>query len=250
MPYTRRFCARRDALGHPGSASLIRRAATTFAVVLLAACAPQPPAPVVTTEPPPPDPAPPLPSYDIDEAYALLARAERALASDRLLTPPGESAHHYFSQALALAPDLVEAQEGFGRIAERYIELATQAIEREQWSRARAMLNGAGQVDAGHPAIPETRRRLDLVANAPRDALSLSSAAVRGRWAQAAAQLAAFGERARGADARVTIRAPSDADGRWIYQQLRKSPGERRIRASIQIGAPPKVTILYLGSGG
>ena len=35
-------------------------------------------------------------------------------------------------------------------------------------------------------------------------------------------------------------------DGRWIYEQMNKAPGERRIRASLQIGVPPKVTVLFL----
>lgn len=228
---------------------MTRWAVIASMAALLAACAPQPAAPVATLEPAAPEPAPALPSYDIDEAYALLARAERALAADRLLTPPDDCAHLYFSQALALAPDMVEAQDGFGRIAERYIELAGQAIEREQWPSASNMLDGAALVDAENPAIQETRRRMALLANAPRDVLSLDSASVRARSDRTAVRLADFGEGARRPDARVTIRAPSDADGRWIYQQLSKSQGERRIRASFQIGTPPNVTVLYLGAG-
>ena len=73
---------------------------------------------------------------------------------------------------------------------------------------------------------------------------------MRRRQKNSADELAAFGAPARRANARVSIRAGSDADGRWIYQQLANAPGERRIRAGIEIGLPPQVDVIVLPSAG
>ena len=219
-------------------------------LALLAACvAPPPESPEPASAPgeqalePPPEPTP---AYDEDALYALLDAADAALAEDRLLTPEQDSAYHYFRQALALAPDHPLARRGFERIVESYLILASRAIERERWASARSMLDRASIVDADHPGIATLRRQAALLADAHRESVVLVQAAVRGRTPGAAAQLEALGRKARRADARVTIRAASDADGRWIYEQMNKAPGERRIRASLQIGAPPKVTVLVL----
>ena len=220
-------------------------------LALLAACVAPPPEPPETPASVPAEQAaeaPPEPSaaYDEDTLYALLDAADAALAEDRLLTPEQDSAYNYFRQALALAPDHPLARRGFERIVESYLALASRAIERERWASARSMLDRAGIVDADHPGIATLRRQVELLANAHRESVVLAQAAVRGKTPGAAAQLEALGRKARRANARVTIRAASDADGRWMHEQMNKAPGERRIRASLQIGAPPKVTVLVL----
>ena len=180
---------------------------------------------------------------------ALLDAAEYALAEDRLTTPADDCAYLYYSQALALAPDDDAAREGFERIVERYLAMAQTAIERESWARARSMLDRAALVDAEYVGIAVLRRQAQLLADAERLTLALDRDAVRRRSQASADRLAAFGKPARRANARVRIRAASDADGRWIYQQLANAPGENRIRAGIDIGLPPQVTILLLPAG-
>ena len=191
----------------------------------------------------------PTPAYDEDALYALLDAADAALAEDRLLTPEQDNAYHYFREALAMAPDHPLARRGFERIVESYLALASRAIERERWASARSMLDRASIVDGDHLGIAALRRQVELLANARRESMALVQSAVRGRSRGTAAQLKRFGSKARQASARVTIRAASDADGRWIYEQMNEAPGERRIRASLQIGVPPKVTVLFLDAG-
>ena len=220
-------------------------------MAVLAACVAPPPERSGTPSPVPGEPlieAPsePTPAYDEDALYALLDAADAALAEDRLLTPEQDSAYHYFREALAMAPDHPLARRGFERIVESYLALANRAIDRERWASARSMLDRASIVDGDHLGIVALRRQVELLANARRESVSLVQSAVRGRSPGTAAQLKRLGRKARQANARVTIRAASDADGRWIYEQMNKAPGERRIRASLQIGAPPKVTVLTL----
>ena len=235
------------------SAARLRIAGLTWwpIVAVLAACVAPPPEPPTTRpsvphEQPVEVPAEPSPAHDEDALYAVLDAAERALADDRLLTPERDNAYHYYRQALDMAPDHPLARRGFERIVEGYLALASRAIGRERWASARSMLDRARIVDGDHPGIATLRRQVELLANARRESVSLVQAAVRSRSPGTAAQLTAIGRKARQPNARVTIRAASDPDGRWIYEQMNKAPGERRIRASLQIGAPPKVTVLFL----
>ena len=223
-----------------------------FAVALLIGGCAVPvsvPAPDALPDPEPAAQVPPAPEPPVDEEalYALLDAAERALADDRLLTPESDSALFYFEQAVALAPDHELAQEGFERIVERYLALATRAIERERWAAARSMLDRARLVDADHVGIGALRRQVELLSNARRVVLDLDQTEVRNRRLGTMAKLTAFGILARDPAARVTIRAGSDADGRWMYEQLNEAPGSPRIRGGIAVGIPPKVTILFLG---
>ena len=208
--------------------------------------APKPPAPAL---PAPPEPAPVAPQNDA-AVQAALAAAERALAEDRLLTPPDDCAHLHFRRALALAPDLPQARLGMERVVERYFVLANRAIARRNWRSARTMLERAAVVDPAHPGIAPLSRQLELLANAERLTMDLEHAALRARSSALARELAAFGGHARRANARVTIRAGSDADGRWIHQQLRKAPGTAPVRGSIDIGRPAQVTILIFQTEG
>ncbi len=207
------------------------------------------PTPVQTLPPKPPTlpPEPPAePVIDMEAVRLLLQQGERALADDRLMTPEDDSAHLYYTQALELAPENPDAREGLERIVERYIHLTRLAIERGQWARARSMLARATLVDRTHLGIRTMRDQVAMLSSAERLTLELANEDVRERTPEAAAKLAAFGAHARRDNARVSIRVGSDKDARWIYEQLNRSPGERRIRGAVTIGWPPLVTVLLL----
>lgn len=211
-------------------------------------------APETPHQPSPPPPplavvAPP-PAVDEDAVRKLLDAAQQALADDRLTTPAEHSAYGYYRQILDLAPAHPVASQGLERIVERYIALARRAIEYERWPSAQTLLQRASLVDDAHPGIEPLRRQVELLARAVRLALAVERPALRRRSGELARRLANFGRQARRANARVTIRVGNDADGRWIYEQLNRAPGDRRIRAGIEIGLPPKVTILLLPGEG
>lgn len=221
---------------------------TTLVALLLGACtAPTPsqPKPIPVEPPPPPDIVRPDPG-ETEAFLDLIDTAERALADDRLLTPEDDSAYLYYQRASAMAPDHPAPRRGFERIVERYLQLAQLAMERQQWSQARFMLARAEYVDRSHTGIASVREQLALLANAERLILRLDRTALRERTSAIASELREFGRHARSDNARVSIRVPSDADGRWIYQQLSRSPGDKRIRGRIEIGLPPQVTVLLL----
>ena len=211
------------------------------ALILIVACTSTEPDDVLPSLPPAPELAPD------DEAVALLLEAAADdFEHDRLITPPGDNAHDRLLVVLALDPDNLQATEGLERIVERYLEFASRAAERSHFARARSMLDRARVVQRNHPEIQALEQQVTLLAEAKRVRIQLDRRAVAARDASASARLRNIGSRAKMPNTRVTIVARSDAEGRWMYQQMREAPGERRIRAELTIGSPPSVELIEL----
>ena len=205
----------------------------------MAGCQTAPEAPPIEI-PMEPEPIPTDPGT-VDE---LLEKAELALNDDQLAYPEEGSALLLFNEVLALDDSNAVAKRGLERIVERYLELAQRAAQRQQFARARSMLTRARLVDPEHPAIEPTASQVQLLANARRDRLKLDKSLVSARSDRLFKPLAELGEKARAEDCRTTITARTDAEGRWLYQQLNHAKGERRIRATLEIGSPPQVEVL------
>lgn len=220
----------------------LSKACIAIAVLALGACQVEERAPPPA---PPPAPAPvepaPIPTERVD---ALLEQAGAALRDDRLLHPAEDSALTHYLAVLDLVPDQQDALDGIERIVERFFERAQEAIRQQRWAAARSMLDRARLVDRDHPSLPSLDTQLQRLRDAERLKLDLSTAAVRDRSEEAAVALTQFGAHARKANARVLIRAGSDAQGRWMYAQLNRAPGDRRIRAEMEIGWPPRVVVV------
>ena len=152
----------------------------------------------------------------------------------------------WFSKALELLPNYQRALDGIERIAERYLQLATQAIASDAYGRARTFIDRARSILPEYPQIALVERQLERMRNAERRNLTLDSQALQARSPRLAADLVVFGRHARGEGRMVRIYVPSDALGRWVYEQLSKSRGERRIRADIVTAPPYRVQILTL----
>ena len=179
---------------------------------------------------------------DVD---GILDRADTAFREERLLGGP-DHAHALYRRVLKIEPDNPDALYGIERITEAFIERARDAIRRERWTVARLLLEQAARADEDHPSLPSVNTQLRQLRDAERLQMNLSRAALRGRWPETADALAAFGVHARKPNARVIIRAGSDAEGRWIYGRLNDAPGNRRIRGEILIGSPPRVVTFLL----
>ena len=214
------------------------RLLTLFASIALGACS------VITpsTTPPPTVPN----AIDWDRVEYFLNRAEVALDKGQLDTPNDDNAFAWYQRVLEIAPDQPDATYGLERIVERYIARAMEAIAREAWLVARAELDFAEQIDRGSAGILVLRRQIKLLENARRWSLDLPADEVRRRSRSASLKLKNFSPTARAPNARVMIRAGSDADGRWMYEQLNDGPGQRRIRGEIEIGLPPQVRVLVM----
>jgi hypothetical protein len=202
-----------------------------------------PPTPPSTPMTSPSPPEAPLPSIDLDRLDELLTLGDEALREDRLLTPVDGSAYDYYSLALEVAPEHPAALAGLNKLVDRYLGLAAEAAQRGRYDRARNLLERAKFVNAEHEGIGLAEAQIEMFEGAQRQTISLDGRALAARSRELAATLAGLGGKAKAAGAWVTITARNDAEGRWIYQQLRRAPGDTRIRAELVIGGTPSVQI-------
>lgn len=211
---------------------------------------PRQPAPEPAPQTPAPEPAPEPgpgagPSADERaEVERLLADAERAIRDDHLTYPARDSALALYERVMLLDPGNEAARRGLERIVERYLELTLRAAEQRRFSEAEAMLNRARLVDPEHPGIDPTEVQLRLLAGAERHLVRLDAEHLRRQDPALVDTLRQAGVAGRGDGCRVRIVARSDSEGRWIYQQMSDAPGDRRIRAQLDIGSPPQIEVL------
>ncbi len=203
----------------------------------------------------------------IQLVLTLLDEAEQAMTDKRLTTPGAYNALSFYSRVLKLQPENKEARQGLQRIVDRYIQWSDVALQQGRTGSARSYLQRAALVDPDSPALAEARQRVEVQsrlqkqqrAEKPRGGdrqppkvavrtgerfVALDQSGLKNRSTEVSRQLAALAELIRERDARVIIRAPSDRQGRWIYQQMNQRHEEYRIRANMQIESAAGVLLL------
>lgn len=197
----------------------------------------------------------------IDE---LLAEAEQALAKDRLTSPIDDNAFDRYQAVLLLDKGNERAAMGIRNIVERYMAMSQSKLKRGDFNAARKLLvivvkiNGENamtrqQTEAIQSAELKWRQSLlalskndkKPVAPIPRDQtifhLDPRSLSKRSRFI--IDQLFALGLRVQETREYVLIYARNDAEGRWIYQQMRKASNGYRMRGNIKRHKKPRVVL-------
>ncbi len=175
---------------------------------------------------------------------SLLISARQALAADRLMHPLSDSAYSWYQQVLAIDELNAAAHKGMQQITARYLQLAQQAFTEGRVERAEQMLQGAEKIaatPAQTKALREKYQRQPAVNETllSRESLSARNDAMR-------ATLVKLAKRAQAANSRLLIVARNDAEGRWIYQQMRSAVAGYRLRGNIDIGRVPRVVLIDL----
>jgi len=225
----------------------LNRLLLLLALATLASCE------LLQTRPPPPKepepavvaPQPPVVNPRQAEIDRLLDEAALALDDYRLLTPPENNAYSRYLRVLNLDPGNMTARVGIGDIIERYLNWALQEAQARRFSRARAYVESALSIDPSHPNIAAVQRQIEELENARTTRYKLPPAGLQRRSPDVVALLQRIGLDLADRDASVVITARSDAEGRWIYQQLNELSG-KRVRAELQIGTPPSVELFIL----
>jgi len=172
-----------------------------------------------------------------------LVNAQRALERDNLMKPAGNSAFDWYKKVLKMDPDNAEAHWGMQQIGDRYLDLAKQAFVGGNAQRAEIMLERAQRVAASNADVQAIRANYGAKA-AEENAVELPIGDLSARNQRVIDQLSSLAVQARDLPSRLLIIARTDAEGRWIYQQMRNAIDGSRLRGDIQLGSVPKIVLL------
>lgn len=183
----------------------------------------------------------------------LLAQAERDVLAGRLTSPYGHNAYDRFQGVLRLQPGNLQAISGLQLILMRYVSLGRQALKRDKPAQAKQWLGRARKITQTNPLLEELQSAIaeslarqsqqrSLAKQGDEILLNVSDLSARSSAIKSLLQRVA--DRIRQSDESVLIVARNDAEGRWLYQQLRQAASGYRIRGDIRVESTPKLRLL------
>jgi hypothetical protein len=173
----------------------------------------------------------------------LLVSAQRAFNKDHLMAPLPGSAFSLYQQVLVLDEVNAEAHWGMHQVTARYMELAEQAFVVGNRSKATLMLERALAI-AAKPADVERLKAKYPPRPAAENEFPFVVRDLSARNDRAVVFLTELAEKARALQSRITIVARTDAEGRWIYQQMREAVVGYRLRGNIEVGSMPRIVLI------
>lgn len=189
---------------------------------------------------------PPLSAIDLAKIQTFTSAAEEALEKNHLTSPADANAYFYFQQILKVDAANEVAKRGIETVAERLIDRALQAMNRNNPGAAGFYLDTAKIVDPKHLGIEPIARQVKWLKNSKANRYSLAKKALSARSEVIRQRLLRIGREAEAKKARVNIVARNDAEGRWVYQQLREGVNSFLIRGDIKIGSVPSVELRFV----
>lgn len=235
---------------------------------ILSGCMSQQPEPASEVKvPQSPVPAKPKPPTLEQQVSLMLRQAERAMYGDRLMFPEDDNAYDRYQAVLKLQPGNAQAISGLQQILVRYVQMGREALRHSRLGNAKAYARRAGLIDADNPLLREFEQqlseaeRLNPVAPAKVSSgrpvssklgtpesgpesqyeLNLSDLNLRGDAIRAV--LKEIAERVKSSDEVLLIVARNDAEGRWLYKEMKKAAEGYRIRGDIKVGSPPRIIV-------
>lgn len=172
----------------------------------------------------------------------LLSEAEVAFDNNRLTTPTEDSAYSKYRQVLTLDPDHQGALNGLSSIVEQYLSWAIEQSDASHHNRARHYIKKARDVNPAHPNIEPVLKMVADQAAAVKSDFPLDREAVNNRRVKPAflEQIADLLK----PETFVIIRAPNDAAGRWLYQEL-NARVSFRVQARFEASASPSLSLKH-----
>lgn len=186
--------------------------------------------------------------------HNLLAEADYALSQNKLLNPINDNAHDRYRSVLLMDPENERAKLGLQTIAMHYVEAARAAAKRGNIGEAQSLIRYARGID-NNPVVQDAEQTLrkqaasvSVAAAKPYQAADgevvLDGKLLQSKDPQVNGQLTNVAQKAKQTDQFVLIVARSDAEGRWIYQQLRNAVPGYLVRGDIRIGQPARVKLV------
>jgi len=196
----------------------------------------------------------------------LISRAEAAMLQGRLTQPTHDNAFDRFSAVLMLEPDNESARQGMDRIQLALVARVHQALKSGRISTARRLTGIARSHFPDHQltrglsaAVAQAEQELelavtqDIVVTANDDSqISLPTSMLNSRSQTLVQLLSEVTQRLQETNEGVLIYARTDAEGRWIYQTMKKAAGDYRVRGDIHKSRRPRLVFLkpFLDSDG
>ncbi len=180
----------------------------------------------------------------------LLIKAERALTRDRLLNPVHDNAYDHYASVLLVDPLNKSAELGMHAIILRYVDLARNAAQSSRFKEAQAYLDRALSVRPNDSGVQELVQNLRNETKSPPvlqlsdNAIGLDSRLLEKRSILMVEQLGLIAHQVKRQGSSLIIVARSDAEGRWIYQQMREAVSGFLLRGDIRVGSPTRIELL------
>ncbi len=174
----------------------------------------------------------------------LLYEADEALRRDRLTSPAHDNAFDRFKKVLKVDPGNAQAKLGFKKIAQRYMKLANYADLEGDSAKAEHYRSMAKKIGPRKRPVRQEKAAQKTVQQAPANVYYLSSNDLKSRGAAIKARLNEIAKHARSIESRLLIVARNDAEGRWIYQQMREAVSGYRLRGNIEYAKRTKIILL------
>ncbi len=188
---------------------------------------------------------PPVKSPPVDltkvKIQQLLSSADAAMQQNRLTTPADDNAFDRYKLVLTLNPSNTLAIAGINRIVERYLAWALDHAERSNLKKARYFVLLAEGIDPGHPNIKPVGNKINDQEDKVVSVFQLDATSVRDQSVDPT-RFATIAARIQRHRAFITIRAPDDRSGRWLYQELNRQV-DFRIEARFEISSNPSVSL-------
>lgn len=193
----------------------------------------------------------------------LLDKAGRDLKADRLMRPVNKNAVDRYRAVLLLDAGNQRAALGLRQVVKRYLVLAQSQSEKGAYVRARSFVASAERVNGRSAQITAVRARINKAerdsrlvkpivspkvppvakVNPIQTVFNLNPADLSARNSAMVSELSTLARRVRLSREYVLIYARNDAEGRWIYQQMRKASPNYRLRGDIKRSKTPRVIL-------
>ena len=171
----------------------------------------------------------------------LLSSADAAMRQNRLTTPADDNAFDLYKLVLTLNPSNTLAIAGINRIVERYLAWALDHAERSNLKKARYFVSLADSIDPNHPNIKPVVNKINNQEDKVVSVFKLDTTSERDRSVEPT-RLATIAAKIKRHRAFITIKAPDDKSGRWLYRELNRQV-EFRIEARFERSSNASVSL-------
>ena len=180
----------------------------------------------------------------------MLREAEIALQAGRLSVPAGDNALDRYRAVLAMEANNLDARTGLQQVAMRYVHMGWDALRSLDLAIAKNHLQSATRVAGSNPLTEELRFAI-VEADAMKAPVPssdsefvLSGMALEDGNPATLQLLERVASQMQSTQASLLIVARNDAEGRWLYKQIRKAALGYRVRGDIVIDTEPKLVLL------